>query len=49
MNNQSETNKDQNIVEWLRSENAYLRGKVYAYEEFLKAKGYIKKVDEEEE
>lgn len=47
MNNQSDTNKGQDTIEWLRSENAYLRGKVYAYEEFLKAKGYIKKEDQE--
>ena len=49
MNNQSEPTKDQNIIEWLRSENTYLRGKIYANEEFLKAKGYIKKEEEEGE
>ena len=49
MNNQEELTKEQNTIEWLRSENAYLRGKVYAYEEFLKAKGYIKKIDEEDD
>lgn len=34
--------KDQDIINWLRSENAYLRGKIAAYEKFLKDKGYIK-------
>lgn len=43
MNSQSDTTKDQGTIEWLKSENAYLRGKVYAYENFLKDKGYIKK------
>lgn len=49
MNNQAEPTKEQNTIEWLKSENAYLRGKVYAYEEFLKVKGYIKKEENEEE
>ena len=30
------------IIEQLRCENAYLRGKIIAYEKFLKTKGYIK-------
>ena len=34
--------KDQDIINWLRSENAYLRGKIEAYEKFLKDRGYIK-------
>lgn len=34
--------KDQDTINWLRSENAYLRGKVEVYEKFLKDKGYIK-------
>lgn len=29
-------------VEFLKSEIAYLRGKIEAYEKFLKDKGYIK-------
>lgn len=29
-------------IEWLRSENAFLRGKIEVYEKFLKDKGYIK-------
>lgn len=33
---------DQEIINWLRSENAYLRGVIKAYEKFLKGKGYIK-------
>lgn len=33
---------DQDIINWLRSENAYLRGKIEAYEKFLKDRGYIK-------
>lgn len=37
-----ESTKDQDIINWLRSENAYLRGKIEAYEKFLKDKGYIK-------
>lgn len=32
----------QDTVEMLRSENAYLRGKIEIYEKFLKDKGYIK-------
>lgn len=37
-----EPTKDQDVINWLRSENAYLRGKIEAYEKFLKDKGYIK-------
>lgn len=37
-----EPTTDQDIIEWLKSENAYLKGKIKAYEQFLKAKGYIK-------
>lgn len=32
----------QDAVELLRSENAYLRGKIEVYEKFLKDKGFIK-------
>ena len=38
----SEPTKDQDIINWLRSENAYLRGKITVYEKFLKDKGFIK-------
>lgn len=37
--------EDQDTVDFvrmLRSENAYLKGKIAVYEKFLKAKGYIK-------
>lgn len=34
--------KDQETTNWLRSENAYLKGKIAAYENFLKGRGYIK-------
>lgn len=34
--------EDQDIISWLRSENAYLKGKIAVYEKFLKDKGYIK-------
>lgn len=34
--------EDGDAVELLRSENAYLRGKIEVYEKFLKDKGYIK-------
>lgn len=37
-----EPTEDQDIISWLRAENAYLRGKIAAYEKFLKDKGYIK-------
>lgn len=37
-----EPTKDQDIINWLRSENAYLRGKIAVYEKFLKDKGFIK-------
>ena len=34
--------KDQDEIAMLRSEIAYLKGKVSVYEEFLKDKGFIK-------
>ena len=34
--------KDQDEIAMLRSENAYLRGKIAAYEKFLKDKAFIK-------
>ena len=34
--------EDQDAVELLRSENAYLRGKIAVYEKFLKDKGFVK-------
>ena len=37
-----EPTKDQDIIVWLKSENAYLRGKIAVYENFLKNEGYIK-------
>lgn len=37
-----EPTEDQDIINWLRSENAFLRGKIEAYEKFLKDRGYIK-------
>lgn len=37
-----EPTEDQDTIELLRSENAYLRGKIEVYEKFLKDKGYIK-------
>lgn len=36
------------IIEFLKSENAYLRGKIEVYEKFLKDKGYIKEEENEE-
>lgn len=38
----TEPTKDQDTINWLRSENAYLRGKIAVYEKFLKDKGFIK-------
>lgn len=38
----TEPTKDQETINWLRSENAYLRGKIEVYEKFLKDKGFIK-------
>lgn len=41
----TEPAKDQDTIDFvrmLRSENAYLKGKIAVYEKFLKAKGYIK-------
>lgn len=41
---ESEEKKEyQDKINWLESENAYLRGMIEAYEKFLKGKGYIKK------
>lgn len=37
-----EPTKDQDTINLLRSENAYLRGVITAYEKFLKDKEYIK-------
>lgn len=37
----NEPNKDQDIIDWLKSENAYLRGKIEVYEKFLKDRVYI--------
>lgn len=34
--------EEQDIINWLRSENAYLKGKIAVYEKFLKDNGYIK-------
>lgn len=36
-----EPTNDQDAINLLRSENAYLRGKIEAYEKFLKRKGFI--------
>jgi hypothetical protein len=33
---------DETTIQWLRSENAYLRGVISAYEKVLKLIGYIK-------
>lgn len=33
---------DKDTINWLRSENAYLRGKIAVYEKFLEDKGFIK-------
>ena len=35
-------------IEFLKSENAYLKGKIEVYEKFLKDKGYIKEEENEE-
>lgn len=42
----AEPTKDQDTINWLRSENAYLRGMIKAYEKFLKDKGFIKEEEE---
>lgn len=39
---ETELTKDQDIINWLRAENAYLRGVIAAYEKFLKNRGYMK-------
>lgn len=44
-----EPTKDQDIINWLRSENAYLRGQIKAYEKFLKRNGIIADTEGEEE
>lgn len=36
-----DSSKDQDIIDWLKSENAYLRGKIEVYEKFLKDRVYI--------
>lgn len=36
-----ESLNDQDTINLLRSENAYLRGKIESYEKFLKRKGFI--------
>lgn len=38
----TEPTMPQDRIDLLKSENAYLIGKIEAYEEFLKAKGFIK-------
>lgn len=42
-----EPTKDQDIINWLRSENAYLRGMIKVYEKFLKDKGFTKEEENE--
>lgn len=42
-----EPTKDQDIINLLKSENAYLRGKIEVYEKFLKDRGYIKEAEYE--
>lgn len=37
-----EPTEDQDTINLLRSEIAYLRGKIEVYEKFLKDRGYIK-------
>ena len=37
---------DQEIINFLKSENAYLRGVIKAYEKFLRSNGYIKEEEE---
>lgn len=44
-----EPTKDQDIINWLRGENAYLRGQIKAYEKFLKRNGIIADTEGEEE
>lgn len=36
-----ELTDDKDVINWLRSENAYLKGMIWAYEKFLKDKGFI--------
>ena len=42
-----EPTNDQDIINWLKSEIAYLRGKIEVYEKFLKDRGYIKEAEHE--
>ena len=37
--------KNSETIEFLKSEIAYLKGKIKVYEKFLKDKGYIKEVE----
>ena len=39
---------DKDTINWLRSENAYLRGQISAYEKYLRKMGIIADVEEEE-
>ena len=45
VNFESAEDKD-TIINWLRSENAYLKGMIWAYEKFLKDKGFIKEEED---
>lgn len=40
-----EPTTDEATINWLRSENAYLRGVIKAYEKILKLRGYIKEAE----
>lgn len=42
-----EPTKEQDIINWLKNENAYLRGIIKAYEKLLKGKGCIEEEDED--
>lgn len=44
-----EPTKDQDTINWLRSENAYLRGVIAAYEKFLKDIGQMKEEENGQE
>jgi hypothetical protein len=44
----TEPTKDQDTIDLLRSENAYLRGKIEAYENYLKKMGIIADIEEGE-
>lgn len=43
----TEPTKDQDTIELLRSENAYLRGQISAYERYLRKMGIIADTEEE--